>query len=75
MYLSCHTHFSLLYGTLAPKELFLEAQKNQVRKLALTDINNTSAFIEMIRICRENKDEFGLEVIPGIEFRKPSNRG
>ena len=70
MYLSCHTHFSLLYGTLAPKELFLEARKNKVRKLALTDINNTSAFIEMVRICRENEDEFGLEIIPGIEFRE-----
>ena len=70
MYLSCHSHFSLLYGTLAPKDLFLEAQKNQVKKLVLTDINNTSAFIEMIRICKENEDEFGLEVIPGIESRE-----
>jgi len=70
MYLSCHSHFSLLYGTLAPKDLFLEAQKNQVRKLVLTDINNTSAFVEMTRICKENEDEFRLEVIPGIEFRE-----
>ena len=70
MYLCCHTHFSLLYGTLSPAELFLEAQRNQVRKLVICDINNTSAFIEMERICIENKNEFDLEVIPGIEFRR-----
>jgi len=70
MYLSCHSHFSLLYGTLAPSELFLEAQRNHVNRLVLSDINNTSAFIEMLRICRENRDEFMLDVIPGIEFRK-----
>ncbi len=70
MYLCCHTHFSLLYGTLSPAELFLEAQRNMVRKLVLCDINNTSAFIEMERICIENRSEFDLEVIPGIEFRR-----
>jgi DNA-directed DNA polymerase III PolC len=70
MYLCCHTHFSLLYGTLSPAELFQEARRNQVNKLVITDINNTSAFIEMQRICIENRDEFDLEVVPGIEFRK-----
>lgn len=70
MYLSCRTHFSLLYGTLSPSELFLEAQKNHVKKLVLSDINNTSAYIEMIRLCRENKDFFELEVVPGIEFHR-----
>lgn len=70
MYLNCHTHFSLLYGTLSPAGLFQEARKHMVRKLVLSDINNTSAFIEMLRICRENRDLYDLEVIPGIEFRK-----
>jgi len=68
MYLSCHTHFSLLYGTLSPAGLFREAQRNRVHKLVLCDINNTSAFIEMQRICIENKNEFDLEIIPGIAF-------
>ncbi len=70
MYLNCHTHFSLLYGALSPAQLFTEAQRYQVHKLVLSDINNTSAFIEMQRLCIENKDGFNLEVIPGIEFRK-----
>jgi DNA polymerase-3 subunit alpha len=70
MYLCCHTHFSLLYGTLSPGELFQEAQRNQVHKLVICDINNTSAFIEMQRICIENRSEFDLEVIPGIEFQR-----
>jgi DNA polymerase-3 subunit alpha len=60
----------LLYGTLSPSELFLEAQKNLVRKLVLSDINNTSAYIEMMRICKENREAFELEIIPGIEFRR-----
>ncbi|MBS0000554.1 MAG: DNA polymerase III subunit alpha [Cyclobacteriaceae bacterium] len=70
MYLCCHTHFSMLYGTLSPAELFNEARRNQVHKLVIADINNTSAFIEMQRFCIENRDEYDLEVIPGIEFRR-----
>ena len=70
MYLNCHTHFSLLYGTISPADLFLEAKKHGVHKLVITDINNTSVFIEMLRICHENRAEFDLEVVPGIEFRR-----
>jgi len=70
MYLNCHSHFSLLYGTISPGQLFREAQKNRVSRLVLSDINNTSAFIEMTRICLANKDDFQLSIIPGIEFRQ-----
>lgn len=70
MYLNCHTYFSFKYGTLSPEDLFEEARRNKVRKLAVTDINNTSAFFDMYRICLENRDEHMLEVIPGIEFRE-----
>ncbi len=70
MYLNCHTYFSLKYGTLSPQALFEEAKKNGVRKLVLTDINNTSAFIELLRICEEYRPEYGLEIAPGIEFRE-----
>ncbi len=70
MYLCCHTSFSLLYGTLSPADLFNEARKYGIHRLVLSDINNTSALIEMQRICIENRDQFNLEIIPGIEFRK-----
>jgi len=69
MYLNCHSYFSFKYGTLSPQELFDEARKHKVRKLVLTDINNTSGYIELLRICDENKAEYQLEIALGIEFR------
>ncbi len=69
MYLNCHTFFSFKYGTLSPEELLAEARKYNVKKLALTDINNTSAYIELLRLCREAEPDFHLELALGIEFR------
>jgi DNA polymerase-3 subunit alpha len=68
MYLNCHTYFSFKYGTLSIEGLFAEARRCGVRKLALTDINNTSGYIEMLRICNENRSEYDLEITLGIEF-------
>lgn len=70
MYLNCHTYFSFKYGTLSPKALFQEARKNGVHKLAITDINNTSAPIEMLRICNEERAEYDLQIAAGLEFRR-----
>ncbi len=70
MYLNCHTYFSLLYGTMSPEALFWEAQKNHVSQLVITDINNTSAHIEMLRICEEHREIHNLQVGAGIEFRR-----
>lgn len=69
MYLNCHTYFSFLYGALSPEELFDEARKNKVRKLVLTDVNNTSGYVELLRLCKERKEEYALEIAAGIEFR------
>ena len=69
MYLNCHSYFSFLYGALSPQELFDEARKHQVKKLVLTDINNTSGYIELLRICEENRSGFDLQIAVGIEFR------
>ncbi len=70
MYLNCHTYFSFKYGTLSPRALFEEAKRHGVEKLVITDINNTSAYIEMLRICEEERESHQLEVAIGIEFRK-----
>ena len=70
MYLNCHTYFSLKYGTLPIEALFGEARRCGVSKLALTDINNTSGYIEMLRIIEENSGEYPLEIALGIEFRR-----
>ena len=72
MYLNCHSYFSFLYGTLSPQQLFDEARKHHVKKLVLTDINNTSGYIELLRICQENSSEYNLQVAVGIEFRDSS---
>ena len=55
MYLNCHTGFSFKYGTLPIKKLFEEAKRCGIHKLALTEINNVSSYLEMLRICDENK--------------------
>lgn len=70
MYFNCHTYFSFKYGTMSPLMLFNEAQRCGVHKLAITDINNTAGYIEMLRICQENKDRHLLELALGIEFRR-----
>lgn len=54
MYLNCHTAFSFKYGTLSVQRLFEEARSCEVRKLVLTEINNTASYIEMLRVCAEN---------------------
>ena len=69
MYLNCHTYFSFKYGTLSIEGLFEEAKRCGIRKLVLTDINNTSGYIEMLRICEQNRKEYELEIAMGIEFR------
>ncbi len=55
MYLNCHTGFSFKYGTLPIKTLFNEAKRCGIHKLALTEINNVSSYLEMLRICDENR--------------------
>lgn len=70
MFLNCHTWFSFKYGTLPVLELFAEAKRCGIHKLILTEINNTASYIEMLRICKERKEEYELDIALGIEFRK-----
>lgn len=80
MYLNCHTGYSFKYGTLPIKALFEEAKRCNVHKLALTEINNTSSWLEMLRTCNDNrarangktkfdKDPYELDLAVGVEFR------
>ncbi len=70
MFLNSHSYFSLRYGTLAPERLVAQAYEVGVNSLALTDINNTSAVFEFIKLCRQ----YGILPIAGIEFREAYNR-
>jgi DNA-directed DNA polymerase III PolC len=81
MYLNCHTGFSFKYGTLPVKQLYEEARRCNINKLALTEINNTASYMEMLRICHEHlpgpdgktkfgKEPFQLNLAVGVEFRR-----
>ena len=65
MYLNTHTYYSLKFGTLSPKELLLEMQQLGVDSFALTDINNTSALLEMLRLAQETQ----VRIIAGVDLR------
>jgi DNA-directed DNA polymerase III PolC len=80
MYLNCHTAYSFKYGTLPIKTLFEEAKRCGVHKIILTEINNTASYLEMLRVCSENKagengltkygkEAFDLSLAVGIDFR------
>lgn len=73
MYLNCHTYYSFLYGTLSPEKLLDKARGLGLEKFVLTDINNTSACIEVSRLVKKIEQKLGvnkdIEPIFGIDFR------
>ena len=64
MHLTCHTAFSLRYGTLTPERLVEQAARWGVRTLALADANNTSCAVEFVNRCRKKN----IKPILGISF-------
>ncbi|MFT6802708.1 MAG: error-prone DNA polymerase [Salibacteraceae bacterium] len=65
MYLNNHTYYSLKYGTISPRELVDEMLRANVSHFALTDINNTSALLELLRLAKGHS----LTISAGIDFR------
>ena len=65
MYINCHTYYSLRYGTIQPKELLNLAVENKLKTLALTDINNTSACLDFVRLSKEKE----IKPVLGVDFR------
>ena len=65
MYLNNHTYFSLRYGIMKPRELLELMQGLSIKALALTDINNTSAGLEFVRLAPSYK----IKPVLGIDFR------
>ncbi|CAN5145245.1 DNA polymerase III subunit alpha [soil metagenome] len=65
MYLNTHTYYSMRFGTFSEIELLELARENNVKKLALTDINNTSACLNFVRKAAE----YEIEPVLGIDFR------
>ncbi len=65
MFLNCHSYYSLRYGTIPIEQLVLQAKARGIKKLALTDINNSTGVLEFKKLC----DEHGIDAIAGMEFR------
>jgi DNA polymerase III subunit alpha len=65
MLLNCHTYYSFCYGTLSTEGLMDAIIAAGYGAFVLSDINNTSAVLDALRIAPEKK----IKVVPGIDFR------
>jgi len=65
MYINCHTYYSLRYGVVSEIELLELAQKAGATTIVLSDVNNTSACLNFIRLA----PKYGIRPIVGIDFR------
>jgi len=70
MYLNSHTYFSLRYGTIKPEQLLAVASENGLQTLALTDINNTSACLDFVRLSPKHK----IKPVLGVDFRNRAHQ-
>lgn len=66
MFLNCHSYFSFKYGTLSIPRILEIAREKGITRFALTDINNTSGCLEMMR----EAPKYGLMPTLGIDFRE-----
>ncbi len=65
MYLNTHSYYSLRYGTYSIEKLLEEAVALGVTVMALTDINNSSAMLDFVRLAKEAH----IKPVAGMEFR------
>ncbi|MCW9036350.1 DNA polymerase III subunit alpha [Altibacter sp.] len=66
MFINVHSYYSLRYGTLKPKDLLEQAQQLGIGCFALTDINTTSACLDIVRLAPEH----GIRPVLGVDFRR-----
>lgn len=66
MHLNIHSCYSLRYGLVPPKELLAIGKDRGYGRMVLTDINNTSACLNFIRLA----PQYGITPIVGIDFRR-----
>jgi len=70
MYINSHTYYSLRYGTIKPEQLLAIASENSLQTLALTDINNTSACLDFVRLSEKYK----IKPVLGVDFRNRTHQ-
>ena len=66
MYLNSHSYYSLHFGTISEEELLQMAQNCGFSQMAITDINNTSAVLNFVRLA----PKYSIRPIVGIDFRQ-----
>ena len=66
MLLNNHTYYSLRYGTFSVEELVRYAQLKGWKRMALTEINNSTSMADFVKACNK------ADIIPaaGMEFRE-----
>ncbi len=65
MYLNTHTAFSLRYGLMPPRALLEKLSALGISHAAVTDINNTSAGLELLQLAPKHHCHITL----GVDFR------
>jgi len=55
MLLNCHTYYSFCYGTLSIEELLNEVENKGYDSFVISDINNSSAILDTVRLSKERK--------------------
>ncbi len=65
MFTNCHSCYSLRYGVLYESELLELCQQYGAETVVLTDVNNTSACLNFIRLA----PKYGINPLIGIDFR------
>ena len=65
MFTNCHSCYSLRYGVLYESELLELCQQHGAETVVLTDVNNTSACLNFIRLA----PKYGIHPLIGIDFR------
>jgi len=68
-YIDLHTHSNCSDGSMSPRELVKHASERGLKAIALTDHDTISGIDEAIDAGRE----YGVEVVPGIEFSVQSD--
>ncbi|WP_353779684.1 DNA polymerase III subunit alpha [Winogradskyella sp. 3972H.M.0a.05] len=70
MFLNCHTYYSLRYGTIDTKELLKLGRSHGAISMALTDINNTSACLDFVRLSKS----YNIKPVLGVDFRNGADQ-
>ena len=65
MYLNTHTAFSLRYGLIPPRVLLEKLSALGISHVAITDINNTSASLELLQLAQK----YDCHITLGVDFR------